>query len=101
MARREEWQTQTEVAARLSRWLPAVAFWTAVDTVPRSAANGFMRRLRGCRSGVPDILILYRGKLITIELKSRHGEVNPAQRAVREALLRAGAVWWLCKSVKP
>ena len=42
--------------------------------------------------------VLYRGKLVTIEMKSRRGQCSPSQRAVREALLRAGAQWWVCRS---
>ena len=99
MARREEWQTQTEVAARLDAWLPADAFWTALDPIAPSATSGLLRKRRGCKAGVPDILILYRGKLITIELKSRRGQCSRSQRAVRVALLRAGvAAWWVCRS---
>jgi hypothetical protein len=37
---------------------------------------------------------------ITIELKSRRGQCSPSQRAVREALLRAGAQWAVCRSAK-
>ena len=40
----------------------------------------------------------YPGGSITIELKSRRGQCSPSQRAVREALLRAGAQWWVCRS---
>ena len=57
-----------------------------------------MRKKRGVKPGVPDILILYRGKLIAIELKSRRGQCSWSQRAVRERLLRAGARWWVCRS---
>jgi hypothetical protein len=47
---------------------------------------------------VPDVLVWYPGGSITIELKSRRGQCSPSQRAVREALLRAGAQWWVCRS---
>jgi hypothetical protein len=43
-------------------------------------------------------LILHRGKLVTLELKSRQGKCSASQRAAREALLRAGAEWWECRS---
>jgi hypothetical protein len=54
--------------------------------------------LRGCKAGAPDIWILYCGRLITIELKSKGGRCTPSQRAAREALLRAGADWFECRS---
>src|SRR5215813_1577607 len=44
------------------------------------------------------MLVLYRGKLIAIELKSRRGQCSRSQRTAREALLRAGAEWWVCRS---
>ena len=50
--------------------------------------------------GVPDILVLYRKKPITSELKSRRGQCSPSQRLAREALLRAGAQWAVCRSSK-
>jgi hypothetical protein len=67
--------------------------------VAPSASSGAIRKQRGVKPGVPDILVLYRGKLTTIELKSRHGKCSPPQRAVREDLLRAGARgWWVCRT---
>jgi hypothetical protein len=100
MARREEWQEQKKLARLLDKWLdPACTFWTATDPVAPSAASGAIRKQRGVKPGVPDILVLYRGKLTTIELKSRHGKCSPPQRAVREDLLRAGARgWWVCRA---
>jgi hypothetical protein len=57
-----------------------------------------MRKKRGVKPGVPDVLVWYPGGSITIELKSRRGQCSPSQRAVRDALLRAGAQWWVCRS---
>ena len=102
MARREEWQEQKKLASLLDKWLdPACTFWTATDPVAPSALSGAIRKQRGVKPGVPDQLILYRGKLIAIELKSRGGKCSPPQRAVREDLLRAGARgWWVCRTAR-
>ena len=98
MARRE-WQEQVKLSLLLETWLnPANTFWTATDPVASSAKSGAMRRRRGVKPGVPDILILHRGKLVTIELKSPQGRCSLSQRAAREALLRAGAQWFECRS---
>jgi hypothetical protein len=59
---------------------------------------GAMRKKRGVKPGLPDTLVLHRGKLVTLELKSRQGRCSASQRAAREALLRAGAEWWECRS---
>jgi hypothetical protein len=50
------------------------------------------------KAGVPDTLVVHLGKLIGLEMKSIDGRCSAAQRVVREALLRAGADWWVCKS---
>jgi hypothetical protein len=99
MARREEWLEQAKLSHLLDTWLdPARTFWTATDPVAASATSGAMRKKRGVKPGVPDVLVWYPGGSITIELKSRRGQCSPSQRAVREALLRAGAQWWVCRS---
>jgi hypothetical protein len=99
VARREEWREQVKLARLLDKWLdPACTFWTATDPVAASLTSGAMRKKRGVKPGVPDVLVWYPGGSITIELKSRHGQCSRSQRAVREALLRAGAQWWVCRS---
>jgi hypothetical protein len=96
---RHEWHEQVRLAVLLDKWLDdTCTFWTATDPVAASALAGVMRKKRGVRSGVPDVFVLYRRRLFTIELKSRIGRCSPAQKAVREALLRAGAVWWVCRT---
>jgi hypothetical protein len=102
VARREEWQEQVKLCRLLDRWLDSSrTFWTATDPVAPSALSGAIRKQRGVKPGVPDILVLYRGKLIAIELKSRGGKCSAPQRAVREDLLRAGAGgWWVCRTAR-
>jgi hypothetical protein len=101
VSRREEWLEQIKLAALLDTWLdPACTFWTATDPVAPSVASGFLRKRRGLKPGVPDCLVWYRGKSITIELKSRRGTCSRSQRLVREALLRAGAQWWVCRTAR-
>jgi hypothetical protein len=98
-ARQWEWEEQTVLTKQLSELLNAdYIFWTAVENAPWSRLAGIMRRRRGCRSGVPDILLVCNGKLIAIEVKSLFGRVSPAQREVRAEMVRAGAQWWLCRT---
>jgi hypothetical protein len=99
VARREEWREQVKLARLLDKWLePACTFWTATDPVAASVTSGAMRKKRGVKPGVPDVLVWHPGGSITIELKSRQRQCSRSQRAVREALLRAGAQWWVCRS---
>jgi hypothetical protein len=97
--RREEWLEQVKLSHLLDRWLnPTCSFWTAIDPVAGSMTSGAMRKKRGVKPGVPDVLVWYRGRSITLELKSRYGRCNRSQRLVHAALLRAGAEVWQCKS---
>jgi hypothetical protein len=66
--------------------------------VAPNAVSGAIRKARGVKPGVPDVVVWYDGQSITIELKSRHGKRSRAQRMVREGLVRAGAQWWVCRS---
>jgi hypothetical protein len=100
-ARQWEWAEQTTLAAQLAELLdPARVFWTAVDNQPWSKVAGILRKRRGCRSGTPDLLILHKGKLIGLEMKSRIGRVSRAQKEVRLEILRAGGIWWLCRNCR-
>jgi hypothetical protein len=99
VSRREEWQEQIKLAALLDTWLdPACTFWTATDPVAPTAMSGFLRKRRGVKPGVPDVLVIFRKKPIFVELKSRQGLCSPSQRTAREAILRAGAQWWVARS---
>jgi hypothetical protein len=62
------------------------AWWTATDPV----FSGAIRKSVRSQAGRPDVAVLYRGKLIGIELKSRSGRCTPTQRPERKAILRAG-----------
>jgi hypothetical protein len=79
-ARREEWRTQTRVAALLRRHLPPQCFASALENSPRSRLAGLLMKLRGTRPGLPDVWIIRRGESIFIELKSRSGIASRAQR---------------------
>ena len=101
MARRAEWLQQMALCRLLTKWLPDDAFFTATDAVARSATSGAMRKRRGLKPGVPDVLIWCRHTgPIALELKgpSGSGRLSASQLAVREALLRANCIWWECRS---
>jgi hypothetical protein len=70
------------------------------DPVAPSATDGAMRKKRGVKPDVPDVLVWYRGKSITIELKSRRGQCSRSRRLARERLLGAGPQWWLARSAR-
>jgi hypothetical protein len=45
----------------------------------------------GTIAGVPDIVIIYRGHVYALELKSERGRLSDVQRVTHERLRRAGA----------
>lgn len=100
-SRREEFNEQTTLAALLTEYLdPACTFWTSLENKPRSLLGGVFQRRRGVKSGLPDVYVLYRGRTIFVELKSRRGVASKAQKQVRLEMLQAGAVWWLVRSAR-
>jgi hypothetical protein len=97
--RRWEWGQQVRLALLLDRWLPDDAVWTATDPVAASALAGAMRKKRGVKPGVPDCLI-WCGRIgpIVIELKTPGSRCSAAQREMRKKMLRAGIIWWECRT---
>jgi hypothetical protein len=80
LSRREAWATRTRVAELLKHHLPAGCFATALENAPRSALSGKLAKLRGTRAGLPDWLIIWRGEIIFIELKSKRSVASQVQR---------------------
>jgi hypothetical protein len=99
-SQRQEWTEQTKLAGLLPKYLPAGTFWTALENKPISRVSGVFQKKRGVRSGVPDVFVLYRGKSIFLELKSRRGVASKAQKQIRLEMLPAGAVWWMARSAR-
>jgi hypothetical protein len=96
-----EWREQIKLKFLLDTWLPDDAFWTATDPVARSATAGAMRKRRGVKAGLSDVIIWYRGRTVCVELKGPYGQCRPAQRLVREQMLRAGIkAWWQCRTAE-
>jgi hypothetical protein len=86
-----EWRGQETIAKFLDLALPAEAFWTSIDMGPaRSKAVGGMRKARGLKAGVPDMVIVYQRTTLWIECKTARGTLSNAQKRVRFALLANG-----------
>jgi hypothetical protein len=103
--RREESTEQTKLVGLLTRYLdPSCTFWTSLENKPISAVSGMLQKRRGVRSGLPDILVLFRHDtgtiVIFIELKSRRGVASKVQKQIRLELLPSGATWWMVRSAR-
>jgi hypothetical protein len=73
---------------------PAGTWWAHYPSGGRrSRITGAVLKDMGAKPGVPDLLIVSRGRLFGLELKNgTRGRLSPAQVATPEELRRAGAV---------
>jgi hypothetical protein len=100
-SRRQEWTEQIKLAEMLHKYLTAAdTFWTSLENKPISRLSGLFQKRRGVRSGLPDVLVIWRGRPIFVELKSRAGVASKVQKRVRSEMLPAGADWWLARSAR-
>jgi len=59
--RRQEWIEQVKLARLLAKYLdPATTFWTSLENKPSSRLNGVLQKKRGVRSGLPDVMVVFR-----------------------------------------
>lgn len=77
-------------------------FWKTISTGFYDAQLGRFRKQVSpyARKGVPDILLVYKGKLIGIEIKSATGRLSDSQRAFGEELLLAGGIYFVARSIE-
>lgn len=87
---------QLEAAAYLSAVLPDEALWwhtpNGVRFDPAHAVQAATRfKAMGLKPGIPDIFILYNGKLFGTDAKSGTGTLTGSQKDLFPKLVRAGA----------
>lgn len=82
-------------------------FWTAFPAGGGGKARGGQLKAMGLKAGVPDLLIIDRGRVLWIELKTdandaagtQRGKLSQAQKQAQEALRMAGCWIITCRSV--
>ena len=90
---RPEQSFQRSVASYLDLALPRDAVWFHCPSGGgRSKAEAGIFKAMGVKPGVPDIIIVYRGRVVAIELKSEKGRLSPAQKLMHAQLSVAGAL---------
>ena len=87
------------VAQLLRLVLPADAIWSTIPAGGGGKIRGAKLKKMGYRAGWPDIEIVASGRPHVIELKTLTGTVSPVQRACHKALVRAGALVAVCRSI--
>ena len=83
LSRREEFAAQVRLTAMLAEDLDATCtYWTSLENKPRSPMGGVFQRMRGCRPGVPDLVVIQQQPesvlIVFVELKSRRGVASKA-----------------------
>ena len=93
---------QTLSADYLGRFLPDDATaWHTPNGGSRNKIEAAKLKRQGVTAGVADWLILYRGRLYCIELKTRKGRLSPVQKSWSETILNAGsAAYEVCRSLE-
>lgn len=99
--RQPERELHTAVAQYLDLALPGDAIWFPVPNASKrgkiQAAN--MKRAGEFRAGIPDIILVYRTRVVGIELKVSKGVLSPAQEDIHHRLTLAGAVVAVIRSL--
>ena len=70
--------------------LPREAFFFHPMNNPRSAIQGAHFKKLGMRAGIPDLVVLYGGKFVALEVKSERGRLSSEQKQVHAAIKNAG-----------
>lgn len=78
------------------RFPGAVVFHAPMEG-KRTEFERFKMKLLGVRPGFPDLIILYQGKHLAIELKSEVGRPTPAQLLWIDVLRKQGWTAEVCK----
>jgi hypothetical protein len=93
-----EQSLQKTIAAYLTACVglpPDGPYWTAVNPIPaKSKAAAGLSKAMGLRAGTPDLLFVWQGKAIFVELKTSDTRLSVAQQnAHTEILLSRGTVF--------
>ena len=101
-------QPERALQKRVVEWLnlsvpppPDGPFWTAINpnSGKRSLHAAVLSKAMGLKAGMPDLLFLWKGQLLWVELKAAKGSVSKAQKATHQALKDAGSIATVvCKS---
>lgn len=97
----EEEDLQVTLVAFLQMALPsdAVVFHVPNGGLRSKKAAGRLKAM-GTVAGVPDLCVIWRGRVWWIELKSRRGGLNKAQREMVQRLVYCGCEVLVAKSIE-
>lgn len=74
--------------------------WWSVDMAAYAGRVPGIRTGHGCIAGVPDIVVIWRGRAHFIEVKAIDGQLSLPQRSVATAILVAGACFGAARDAR-
>lgn len=91
---------QRQVAEYLDAVLPDECTWFHVPNGgSRNKAEAGKLKSHGVKPGVADCILIYRGQVIAIELKTAKGRLSNAQSYWKTIFEAAGGWFYLCRSL--
>ena len=87
-------------AAYLRSVLPEDAFFTTFPAGGGGRIRGAQLKAMGLQAGVPDLMIIYKGEIVFIELKAAKGRLSETQMFVSDKLCKAGAFVFMCRTIE-
>lgn len=93
-----EFRLQCAVAGQLRfRAMPGL-YWTALPFgEKRTAETGARLKRMGVRPGAPDLLLIWQGRTIGLELKAEGGRLTDTQRATQADWTLSGGLYHVAK----
>jgi len=92
-----EWSLQRSIVVYLSKALPPTAYFTSIDIGSAgSAQQGALRKARGVKPGIADVLITYLGATLWLEIKAGT-QLSEAQKLFRDQVTANGHCWALAR----
>ena len=81
--------------------IPDCCWWTAIPNQrgTRKRYENEILAAMGVRAGAPDLIFVWCGQLLGIELKSPTGRPSPAQCETRSMILDAGGSYVICRDL--
>lgn len=98
---RPEEQIQKAIVQYLNVALPADSYFFAT-TNQRGTRKRFemgILKAMGARAGVPDLVILCRGRFIGLEVKAPKGSLSDHQANAADAIVNAGGLYSVVRSI--
>lgn len=101
----EKKRLEKDILREICEWLQehGYFFWRSNNIPVFGMSNDGVRRFRAMPKyslkGLPDIMIISKGKLIGIEVKREGLGLKPEQEKIRKEFFKNGAFYFLCSNV--